>query len=765
MAKINQTNIFSKAKSDEKDNSESAPDLKKQYEAAAKKKIEKIREELEKRYASMQEQLENEIEEKKNALSQREAKVREAEIVMKNGFNDEKDKINKEISDLRIQRNVEMEKLIDAEQSARLMALENDLKAKRAKFEEEKKAEEQELENRKNELKQQYANFGKEKDDVDFQKRSFDRKLEGLRLREPELEKEACRKAEAIVLGLERKNKDLSEKLRSEQEQDALIDKLKNKYGDKNLQEIENNMKLWEEKIKSDKNENEKWLEAKRAEIREEFIGKNKELEELLEENKQLKGQVQNLIEQKRETEPLVVVIDKKDRQILALNDEKTVIERERNLFETRLGNLDKELQEYRNYFKDAEGVEKRKVTIETPPPGFDVPRERRNGEEEISEMKWLSKIHDSCKEHGYIFPSRLLYAFHTALKTADWSCITVLAGVSGTGKSKLPELYSHFGGINFFNLPVQPNWDSKESMLGFFNSIERKFDAQPVLQFLAQTQKDKADDYPGLKDTLSIILLDEMNLANVELYFAEFLSKLEERSGKSPGEEPAIDVKLGSGDSDYYPLKLGRNVLWVGTMNQDETTKSLSDKVLDRGIVISFPRPASLKHEKKKFLPDRTPLLPVMLWDKWKQNDTAFVSDWVGECRVFVERINECMGRVNLAIGYRVWQSIEQYMINHPLVLSAKVEIEKAQQNQEKETAVKKQNSALKDAFEDQLAQKVMPKLRGIETSGTQDRECLKPIRELLEEKGYEELVKDFKNADLGGQFVWNSSNYLNKY
>ena len=114
-----------------------------------------------------------------------------------------------------------------------------------------------------------------------------------------------------------------------------------------------------------------------------------------------------------------------------------------------------------------------------------------------------------------------------------------MLAGVSGTGKSELPRLYSHFGGLYFEPLSVQPNWDSQESMLGFFNSIDNRFDAQPVLRFLAQSQKpwvpatDEHDGYPGLADAVCMVLLDEMNLAHPELYFAEFLSKLELRRGR----------------------------------------------------------------------------------------------------------------------------------------------------------------------------------------------------------------------------------------
>ena len=146
---------------------------------------------------------------------------------------------------------------------------------------------------------------------------------------------------------------------------------------------------------------------------------------------------------------------------------------------------------------------------------------------------------------YGLHFNPRILKAFHTSLKTAEWSPLTVLAGVSGTGKSELPRLYSHFGGLFFEPLAVQPNWDTQESMLGFFNSIDNKFDAQPVLRFLAQSQKhwaDKTDDsegYPGLADAVCLVLLDEMNLAHPELYFAEFLSKLELRRGKKGADVP----------------------------------------------------------------------------------------------------------------------------------------------------------------------------------------------------------------------------------
>ena len=106
-----------------------------------------------------------------------------------------------------------------------------------------------------------------------------------------------------------------------------------------------------------------------------------------------------------------------------------------------------------------------------------------------LSEMEWLNNIEEKIEKSGLHFPRRILNAFHTALKTSEMSPLTVLAGVSGTGKSELPRLYSRFGGINFLGVPVQPNWDCQESMLGYYNSIDNCFEPTDMLRLLAQSQ------------------------------------------------------------------------------------------------------------------------------------------------------------------------------------------------------------------------------------------------------------------------------------
>ena len=390
------------------------------------------------------------------------------------------------------------------------------------------------------------------------------------------------------------------------------------------------------------------------------------------------------------------------------------------------------------------------------------------DNKEEINEIEWLNNIYKNCNEYGIKFNKRILYAFHTSLKISDWSILTVLAGVSGTGKSELPKLYAKFGGLNFINIAVQPNWDSQESMLGYFNSIDNRFDAQPLLRFLAQVtkknqQKNENEILPS--ECMSLILLDEMNLAHVEHYFADFLSKLEARRSEGKGKVPYVEIKLGSG-LEPYKLKMYRNLLWTGTMNQDETTKSLSDKVLDRGILINFPRPKKLESRKKmellnKFVKGKNiAMLTEEDWKNWLKRENTLSEEQMKEIekyRKMVEDINEALEGAGRALGHRVWQAIEFYILNYPLVLK-----ETTRNNGEMTEKLVKN---MRIAFEDQIVQKIMPKLRGIEVRGS-DKKVLDKIKNILEENEFNNLIDDFDFAmEHGyGQFIWNSAKYITK-
>ena len=390
------------------------------------------------------------------------------------------------------------------------------------------------------------------------------------------------------------------------------------------------------------------------------------------------------------------------------------------------------------------------------------------------NEIVWLENVWKKCQEYGIKFNKRILYAFHTALKINEWSTITVLAGVSGTGKSELPRLYSEFGGLNFCSVAVQPNWDSQESMLGFFNSIDNQFEPEELLKFLVQCTTDtRYNEY------MSVILLDEMNLAHVEHYFAEFLSKLETRRGLSRNYLPEIEVKLGAGVKPYG-LKLARTLLWTGTMNQDETTKSLSDKVLDRGIIINFPRPKTLESRAKMglitdYISNDRAKLHKDTWQSWTSHVIEFSEEQKKEINNFrdiVEKINNFLEEVGRALGHRVWQSIEYYIANYPTVRQA-MNYQPKQNEKGKIVWLPTNNEltgelkeAMRTAFEDQIVQKIMPKLRGIETRDKRGKSSLDKIKDLLVTNDFASLQEDFEIArEQGyGQFMWNSAKYLDE-
>lgn len=217
-------------------------------------------------------------------------------------------------------------------------------------------------------------------------------------------------------------------------------------------------------------------------------------------------------------------------------------------------------------------------------------------------------------------------------------------------------------------------------------------------LQELKIRLLEKNEEPYGLKEAMNIVLLDEMNLAHIELYFAEFLSKLEVKHSK----ETNISIELGTGLT--WELPLGDNLLFVGTMNEDESTKMLSDKVLDRAFCLNFERPKTLKSKQQKPLPSNDGYLKAETFNRWINKKGDQEAKLEGKYKKLTEEINERLSACYRSIGHRVWQSMSAYMHNHPLVLHA---FDK--------------DKALQFAYEECLVLKIFPKLRGVQTRNNQ--------------------------------------------
>ncbi|WP_271853359.1 McrB family protein [Planococcus maritimus] len=215
------------------------------------------------------------------------------------------------------------------------------------------------------------------------------------------------------------------------------------------------------------------------------------------------------------------------------------------------------------------------------------LPEEKSSGEAEQIEQKILINFKAITENHGLFYTNEDLYNFHTSMKTGN---LVILAGMSGTGKSKIVNCYAEALGLsdkgNYKKIPVRPFWQDDSDLLGYLdvlNNIYRPGDSG-LIDFLIDANKEEN------KDQLHIVCFDEMNLARVEHYFSQFLSVLEESS------EDQRKLTLYNNDyknrlynSKEYTdtVKIANNVLFVGTVNLDESTYHFSDKVLDRANVI----------------------------------------------------------------------------------------------------------------------------------------------------------------------------------
>jgi ferredoxin len=372
----------------------------------------------------------------------------------------------------------------------------------------------------------------------------------------------------------------------------------------------------------------------------------------------------------------------------------------------------------------------------------------------ELSEVEWLEKVMADTEASNIKLPKRVFYAFHTSLKIREWSPLVVLAGVSGTGKSELPRQYAVHGGLTFLPVAVKPDWDSPQSLFGFYNSIENRLQPTELLQVLYKFQLNRPDLH-GMDDRMVMILLDEMNLAHPELYFSDMLSKFE--TARGTGAPVIYDVDLGAGEHPE-PVTIDGNILWSGTMNEDETTKALSDKVVDRSTLISFSRPPKLYSRPNSSIVPADHYLKFSTWKLWLQTSLKTEQldpDTIAEFNEIVSKINDLISGMGRNLGHRVWQGIENYVANHPLV---------NKHYQETKTWDEEGKRLMKQAFTEAVAFKVMPKLRGLETRGAYSA-SFEDLAQYIGQK-IPDLLGDF-NVARGldsGVFQWTTSDFLGR-
>lgn len=310
-----------------------------------------------------------------------------------------------------------------------------------------------------------------------------------------------------------------------------------------------------------------------------------------------------------------------------------------------------------------------------------------------LREADFLKHFFSHVHKSGYVYTEKDLVNFHVAMKS---STLVILSGMSGTGKSKIVSLYGESLGLppeEIRMIPVRPSWTDDTDILGYLDTTTMLYRAADT--GLVDTLR-AASENP---DKLYLICFDEMNLARVEHYFSQFLSVLENPVGKRFLQlyNPELEARVYNASEYPSRIELGKNLLFVGTVNLDESTFHFSDKVLDRANVIRFHR-CSFAELKKCSLeaPPKQEALPTV-------STTMYLSFEDPEKRVisltdqeiaFLSDLDALLDETKTdgGIGFRVVRQIDDYLKNIP------------------------ENAPLthQEAFDLQIAQRVLTKLRG---------------------------------------------------
>ncbi|WP_256872179.1 McrB family protein [Paenibacillus sp. 79R4] len=310
-----------------------------------------------------------------------------------------------------------------------------------------------------------------------------------------------------------------------------------------------------------------------------------------------------------------------------------------------------------------------------------------------------LSKIKAYIQQQGFYYPPHLIENFYLSLKTKPF---VILAGVSGTGKTKLIKLFAESMGATSQNgqftlIPVRPDWSDPSDLIGY-SDLSGKFRPGRLVEVLLEASRNPGKPY--------FICLDEMNLARVEHYFSDILSILETQEWQDDRiiTDPIIHDKSLVQNEDrvvYGNLSIPENLYLIGTVNMDETTHPFSKKVLDRANTIEFndiylPQFPEEDPEAK--------LSPEPVPNQFLRSDyLRLVDAFHADTKALITKTTEALVRINnileenhAHVGFRTRDAVCFYML-----YSQRYKL-----------------FSEDEAFDRQLLQKILPRIQGSSAS-----------------------------------------------
>lgn len=319
---------------------------------------------------------------------------------------------------------------------------------------------------------------------------------------------------------------------------------------------------------------------------------------------------------------------------------------------------------------KDSELNEDKNITTDPCESFSNLENRRPYFAKELEERKKTTKENFTLKtlvdfivNYAKDSPKHLSYTRETIacfISGLGFSRLSILQGMSGTGKTSLPRVFSEAIGGECRILEVESSWKDKNELIGYYNQFSKRFIPTKFTNALYEASLNP--------EVMFMLVLDEMNLSRIEYYFSDFLSLMENEPDKrvlTLVNIPLVRMYQGRKVNylslkDNQKLPIPHNIWFVGTANNDESTFEISDKVYDRANTMDFDKRAKKIRDYIDPIPSQfvaAPTLTKLL------EEAAARTSFDAENDPVIQKVEELLQPYNISFGNRILMQIERFV------------------------------------------------------------------------------------------------------
>ena len=313
-------------------------------------------------------------------------------------------------------------------------------------------------------------------------------------------------------------------------------------------------------------------------------------------------------------------------------------------------------------------------------------------------EYNFFNNLKQYSLKHNLSYNSKDLVNFHISVKTNP---LTIVAGMSGTGKTQLAKAYANVLGLkedeNLLFLPIRPSYTEPEDIIGYYNASNYMYipSETGLVDLLIHAQ-----NHP---DEMHMVVFDEMNLSQIEYWFAPFMSLLELKEDERILKLYSKHADCKNGDKYKNSIKIGSNIIFIGTVNLDETTKEFSDRLLDRANIVNLSKQSFLEFSKEKKESQNNTYsqnyYSASVYRSWIENKNSLDAFEENEL-MFLDELHSLIQKYDKqkGVSFRILEKIGEYINNIP-------------KNEEGNLLISKN-----EAFDIEIKQRFLTKIKGTE-------------------------------------------------